>query len=206
MRLATERKYMSVNVLKYIPNDKREGRIGDWIQVYSGKVFFPLDPRADEVDIEDIAHSLSLKCRYSGHCRDFYSVAEHSVLVSHEVSEENALWALLHDAAEAYSSDIPRPLKHCLPDWKIMEDKIMLSICEKFDLPDKEPVEVKNIDLAITSDERLAIMNPCIWDWGKLPSPLGVKIRCLVPKEAERVFMKRFEYLMSIKKIHGIHI
>jgi uncharacterized protein len=131
-----------------------EQRIGDWLQTYSGKCFWPLDPRPEEVDIYDIAHSLSMTCRYSGHCKEFYSVAEHSILLSRVVSPQNAMWALLHDAAEAYSSDIPRPLKKSLPDWKIMEKRIMDAVCIKFSLPLEEPEEVRYYDLAITSDEK----------------------------------------------------
>lgn len=56
-----------------------QNRIGDWMQTYTGRAFWPLDPRVDEIDIDDIAHSLSMQCRYAGHCLRFYSVAEHSV-------------------------------------------------------------------------------------------------------------------------------
>ena len=178
----------------YIPNIQ-EGRVGDWIQVASGKIFYPLDPRAEEVHIEDIAHSLSLKCRYGGHSKRFFSVGEHSVIVSRQVPPEYALWGLLHDAGEAYSSDIPRPLKRCLPDWKRMENRIMDAICEHFGLPHEEPEAVKQVDLAITSDERLVLMNPCEREWGALPPPLGVEIRCLTPKQAEKAFMRRFREL-----------
>ncbi|MFN9113590.1 MAG: phosphohydrolase, partial [Bacteroidota bacterium] len=70
-----------------------------WIQTFSGIAFWPLDPKPEHVRIADIAHALSMKCRYNGHTRKFYSVAEHSVLVSRHVPEEDALWALLHDAS-----------------------------------------------------------------------------------------------------------
>ena len=66
-------------------------RKGDWMQTYTGRQFWPIDPRANEVHIEDIAHALSMMCRYNGHCRTFYSVAEHSVLVSQHVPPEHAL-------------------------------------------------------------------------------------------------------------------
>lgn len=90
-------------------------RIGDWMQTASGRRFYPLDPRPEEVFIEDIAHALSMICRFGGHCDPFYSVAEHSVRVSVLVGEMGgphmALAALLHDAAEAYIGDMIRPLK-----------------------------------------------------------------------------------------------
>ena len=82
-------------------------RRGGWIQTYTGRQFWPLDPRIEDIDIHDIAHALSHQCRYSGHCLRFYSVAEHSVLLSHHVAGEHMLWALLHDAWEAYLAAIP---------------------------------------------------------------------------------------------------
>lgn len=83
----------------------------DWIQTYTGKKFFPLHPHQNEYVIEDIAHALSMKCRFAGHCNAFYSVAEHSVKVSRIVAPESQLWGLLHDAAEAYLPDVCQPIK-----------------------------------------------------------------------------------------------
>ena len=82
-----------------------------WIQVYSGKSFSPLSPTIEDIEIEDIAHALSLQCRYAGHCLYHYSIAQHSVLVSRYVSQENKLWGLLLDASEAYPMDVPMPIK-----------------------------------------------------------------------------------------------
>ena len=81
-------------------------RIGDWMQTYTGERFWPLDPRIEDIHIRDISMALGKLCRYGGHTIFFYSVAEHSVLVSEYVPEEYALWGLLHDASEAYLSDI----------------------------------------------------------------------------------------------------
>ncbi|MFG0247924.1 MAG: phosphohydrolase, partial [Phycisphaeraceae bacterium JB051] len=78
-----------------------------WIQTYTGKAFYPLREDPGIIDIRDIAHALSLQCRFNGHCSDFYSVAQHSVHVSEVVPQAFALWGLLHDAAEAYMSDLP---------------------------------------------------------------------------------------------------
>ena len=98
-----------------------QGRVGDWIQTFSGGCFWPLDPRSSEVDIHDIAQSLAMTPRYRGHTVRFYSVAEHSVLVSRAVPPEYALWGLLHDAAEAYTADIPSPLKRSIAEWPTIE-------------------------------------------------------------------------------------
>lgn len=137
-----------------------EKRKGDWIQTYTGKKFYPLDPRQEEIDIEDIAHSLSLQCRFNGCCDLFYSIAQHSVncaefcaRVYHkedqfwqefnlDYAEEKieyddmVLWALLHDSAEAYCADVPKPIKPYLTNYKEIEDNIMDAIAEKFQLPE----------------------------------------------------------------------
>jgi len=101
-------------------------RFGDWHQTYTGKKFWPLDPHPDEICIEDIAHALSLLCRFGGHCKEFYSVAQHSVLGANELfweyKENNtdadyisfAIHFLLHDATEAYLCDLPRPIKRAI--------------------------------------------------------------------------------------------
>jgi hypothetical protein len=65
---------------------------GDWIQTATGRPFWPIDPRPEDIDIEDIAHALSMLCRFGGHCLRFYSVAEHSVLLSQYVAPEHKLW------------------------------------------------------------------------------------------------------------------
>ena len=175
----------------YLPNVD-PSRVGDWLQTYTGRCFWPLDPRAEEIDIEDIAHSLAMKCRYGGHVLRFYSVAEHSVLVSQHVPQDFAFWALLHDAAEAYSADVPRPLKRNMPDWKPMEARIMRAVCERFGLPASEPAAVSAVDFAMTTDERAALMTACRRDWGELPAPVGAAIRCLAPSDAESLFLARF--------------
>lgn len=106
---------------------------GDWIQTYSGRAFYPLAPYPQDVCIEDIAHALSQLCRFGGHCRRFYSVAEHSVLLSRVVVPEFQLWALLHDASEAYLVDVPRPIKKQLPAYVEAERRVMAAICARFE-------------------------------------------------------------------------
>src|SRR5208282_6622849 len=82
-----------------------------WIRTFSGGRFYVLEPRVEDVRIEDIAHALSMQCRFTGHVREFYSVAEHSVWVSRYSHREDALWGLLHDASESYIGDMSTPLK-----------------------------------------------------------------------------------------------
>jgi uncharacterized protein len=177
-------------------------RIGDFIQTFTGGCFWPLDPRPDEVFVADIAHALSMKCRWGGHSKRFYSVAEHSVLISFHVPSHVALWGLLHDAAEAYSADIPSPLKQNLTGWQPMEDRIMEAVCVRFNLPMTEPAIVKSFDIAICADERAAFMAPCQREWAALPAPIGANIRCLSPTVAEGMFLDRFAALTGTASIY----
>jgi hypothetical protein len=117
-------------------------RIGDWMQTASGRMFWPLDPRPEEVHIEDIAGALSKLCRYNGHCEWHYSVAQHSVYVSYQVPREHEFAALMHDATEAYCADVPRPLKKHLAGYADIERNIWLAIAQRYNLPADLPQEV----------------------------------------------------------------
>lgn len=171
-----------------IPFRPRVARTEDtFIRTYTGQKFWPLDPSADEVSIEDIAHALSLVCRFTGHTYCFYSVAEHSLRVSHlaermvmeykpfgytiPVSErpgltilahEIALWGLLHDASEAYLCDVPSPLKRA-PGighlYKGFERTLMGVIAERFALIPYEPAIVKDADRILLKTEMRDLMN-----------------------------------------------
>lgn len=170
-------------------------RKGDWMQTYTGRQFWPLDPRPEEVCIEDIAHALSMICRYNGHCNEFYPVAQHSVLVSDALSEEYKLWGLLHDASEAFVVDVVRPLKPYLMGYKEIEQNVMNAIATRFELPLEIPEEVKRVDNAILADEMAQLMNKPPADWGLTEPPLGVTITPWVPAMAERIFLERFKWL-----------
>ena len=172
-------------------------RIGNWIQTYTGRPFWPLDPRPDDIFIEDVARSLSMRCRYSGHVLRFYSVAEHSVHVSRAVPPEFALWGLLHDAAEAYSADVPRPLKRNLPAWAPLEKAIMDAVKVRFALEGDEPAIVKDVDFRICGDERAQILHPSLLEWEELPVSLGIHLDCFAPEYAERMFLDRFYELTN---------
>lgn len=172
-------------------------RYGDWIQTYTGKQFFPLDARPEEIDIVDIAHALSMSCRYTGHCTHFYSVAEHSVRVSLFVPEELALEALLHDASEAYLTDIPRPIKPFLPQYKEFEANLENIIAQKFGTGFPMDPRVKEVDTRILADERKQLMAPCAVDWD-LPEPLGiVDVMGWSPEQSKIYFLDRFYELTA---------
>lgn len=176
-------------------------RRGDWMQVYTGGQFWPLDPRAEDVHIEDIAHALSMICRYQGHTSRFYSVAEHCLLVAQAMATYGAhndliLRALLHDAAEAYICDVVRPLKRCLAGYAEAEERIEQVIWERFGLPLYEVGLVKTIDNLILYDEAKALMGVHCIAWHEQFSPgLGVEIVGLAPAEAEAAFLKAFHRL-----------
>lgn len=170
-----------------------KARIGDWLQVASGTVFYPLDPRAEEIHIEDIAHALSMQCRYTGHVARFYSVAEHSVHVSRAVPPEYALWGLLHDASEAYLVDIPRPLKRFMPQYHEWEAALMRVICERFGLPIDMPASVKDIDNRMLATEKAVLMGPCEREWMDTgPALPDVAIECWYPGTGKKLFLDRF--------------
>lgn len=177
-------------------------RHGSFMQTFTGRQFWPMDPRASEVFIEDIAHSLAMQTRYAGHCLRFYSVAEHSVLLARYFRRQGAsvdvqLWALLHDASEAYLVDVPRPVKPFLAGYKAAEARVMRAICDRFDLAHEMPAEVHAADGAIIGNER-ANMAPCVAEWYATGQGLdGVYLRNWRPEVAELEFLAEFKRLMD---------
>lgn len=137
-----------------------------WIQTYTGRAFDLLDPQPDMVVIEDIAHALSNICRFTGHTRVFYSVADHSCHVAEILPDELRLQGLLHDAAEAYIQDIATPLKWLLPDYKLIEQRVWKAIAAKFNLPEVLDPQVKSADLCMLMTERRDLLSapPHPWD------------------------------------------
>jgi hypothetical protein len=167
-----------------------------WIQTFSGGKFHILDPRPEEILITDIGHSLSMMCRWTGHVRRFYSVAEHSVHASHLVPETDALWAILHDASEAYIADMNRPLKHYTgagPAYRKVEEIVMNAICKKFDLPLTQPASVTEADNALLYAEKEQLMPPVTWDI-KYGSEVAadVQLKCWNSDVAQVEFLHRF--------------
>lgn len=177
--------------------EEGSGRKGDWMQTFTGRAFWPMDPRPDEIEIEDIAHALSMMCRYAGHCLRFYSVAEHSVLLARAVPRDVALWALLHDAAEAYIVDVPRPLKPFLPGYKHAEAQVESAIAERFGLALPMPPSVKEADNRILHDESAQNMAAPPQPWNLPGEPLGVRLQFWSPARARAEFMSEFRALAA---------
>lgn len=166
-----------------------------WIQTFTGRAFTPLTPRAEDVDLLDIAHALSNLCRFGGHCLRFYSVAEHSVYVSRVVPAHLASLALLHDAAEAYLVDVPRPIKAHLGAYAAIEEWVLQAILTRFhEVPVflSEWDLIKDADNAVLAAERDQIMAPPPQPWAPLPPPpAGLFIAALPPQHAMRLFLER---------------
>lgn len=167
-------------------------RRGDWMQTATGKQFWPLDPRPEEVDIVDIAHGLAHICRYGGHCARFYSVAEHSVYVSQALPPALRLYGLLHDASEAYLGDVIRPLKRFIPGYHDLEEAVMVAVCQQIGIHYPMPPQVKEIDDCILHDEMQQIMEPSPADWRLVGEPLGIEIQCWRPERAAEKFLEQF--------------
>lgn len=166
-----------------------------WIQTYTGRRFYPLAPEKSEFCIEDIAHALSNLCRFTGHCDRFYSVAQHSVIVSYLVPKKLALAGLLHDSSEAYVTDIARPLKHLVEfePYRQMESKVIDLIFKHFRIVyDPNHEEIKKIDALLLRREAKCL-GLLAEDWGHYSLPdLDKDIDPVLPKEAKEMFKNRF--------------
>lgn len=168
-----------------------------WIQTFTGKAFDLVNIDSNKIDIRDVAHALSNLCRFGGHCKTFYSVAQHSILaanwIKHQGYDKNVIIsALLHDASEAYLVDIPRPIKLMLPDYKILEEKIETAIKYKYKLPIAKHYAIKKIDdiLLMTEKRDLMVKGEQDWSYGKGIVPLKNKIVPLISELAKFNFLK----------------
>jgi hypothetical protein len=174
-----------------------------WIQTYSGVEFHPLSPRIVDIHIEDIAHGLSHICRFAGHVRKFYSVAEHSVRVSYEVERLGgpalALEGLLHDATEAYIVDIPSPIKKSrhLAGYRDVEVALDMAIRNRFRLPACESAAVRAADLTLLATEARDLLGPAPRTWQHRPAPLPDTIEPWSPEMARDIFLNRYARIME---------
>jgi len=169
---------------------------GPTIMLQSGAWFDFGAPASSDFTIEDVAHGLANICRYAGQCRRFYSVAEHSILVS-DTAVGFELEALLHDAAEAFMGDITRPLKQMLPEYKKIENDVEAAILTKFGLTAPIPMGVKDADLRVLAAEQSQIMPQGTDEWVREQNvvPAPVTVRHLGPEQAKRAFLDRYERL-----------
>lgn len=161
---------------------KPEKGRGPAFQTVSGTLFFILDPKPEDVSIYDIAHNLSMQCRYNGALPQFYSVAQHCVYVAEYmeargIRNRRCLKALLHDSHEAYIGDIVTPLKVVLPDYQQIEQKIDNAIFDKFDVPRGFDKMIKEADKAVFATEVRDLRG----EHGYIPYPAAPKIMEPIP-------------------------
>lgn len=181
----------------------------DYILTYTKTKFYPLEPIAADIHIEDIAHSLSQMARANGHFEHFYSVAQHSVNCCLEAKERGLsrkvqLGCLLHDASEAYLADITRPVKKYLTDYLTFEDKLQKVVFNKFGIGDvsaEELEQIKEIDDAMLFYEFRELMGE---DLQKEIPFISMKHNFLRRdyEEVEREFIHLFEELININKLY----
>lgn len=173
---------------------------GDWIATYSGLPFWPMSPKPEDVRIDDIAHALSQLCRFAGHTRAFYSVAQHSVLVSLLCDPQDALWGLLHDAPEAYLCDLASPVKRTplLSGYRVLEAHVQIAVARKFGLPIRIPASVKAADTVLLRTEQRDLMR-MPQGWAVPPPAMPHRIVAQTPEEAKARFLLRFDELMAAR-------
>jgi hypothetical protein len=179
-----------------------------WVQTVSGKAFYPFEPTADMICIEDIAHGLSHLCRFAGQTRDFYSVAQHSIMVNDvlatfaavgELDSEQRrrlrLAALLHDAAEAFIVDLPTPIKAHVGGYKELELGVMAAVAKRFDIDPSlfEHPLVKLADMTMLATEKRDLLGPEPQPWIEMPKPYGVMLRPWTSAQAKKIFLEEFE-------------
>jgi len=179
--------------------------VATWIQTYTGRAWHFLTPGMEEVVcLEDIAHALSMQARFNGHTAEFYSVAQHSVLVSQCVGPANTLWGLLHDAAEAYVGDMVSPLKHTEVGrlFEAVELHTLKAIAKWAGLRLPIPNEVREVDRRMLATEAQQLFQeaaPEKWKLNARPYP-HLEIVCWSPNEAEEEFIRAFEFEMAERR------
>ena len=176
---------------------------GPYLQTVSGRWVNPFDPDPEQLDAHDIARALGNQCRFGGHCRVFYSVAQHSVIVSELVESrggdaEDSFAALMHDATEAYLGDMPHPLKHRSPlgaAFREAEAQLEQALRDRFRIRAGVP-EIKRADRALLATERRAFSAET-WHWPELEGvePLDLELEAWAPDEAAEAFARRYAEL-----------
>ena len=184
---------------------------GPYLQTVSGRWVNPFDPDPEQLDAGDIARALANQCRFGGHCRVFYSVAQHSVIVSELVEErggdaDDAFAALMHDASEAYLGDMPHPLKHRSAlgsAFKEAEAHLERALVARFGIKPDVP-EIKRVDRSLLATERRAFSDES-WHWPELEGvvPLELELVAWSPDEAYAAFSRRYADLDARRTAAG---
>lgn len=161
------------------------------ISTRSGRRIYLHNPSPSQILIDDIAHGLAHQCRFNGQTNKFYSVAQHSVIVSSILPPELKLAGLLHDAAEAYLGDIVQPLKELLPEFAQIESRFAKVIGDRFNVDLNHNEAIKKADLVALATERRDLMPMEIVEWESLVgiNPLIGSINPLSPEKAKAEFI-----------------
>ena len=180
-------------------------RYGDWMQTASGDRYWPLDPKDSEVNLFDVAIALSNICRFNGHVKKFYSVAQHSCLVHdvlHLFETRVQLLGLLHDVGEGYAGDVISPIKRTISNvFGPIEQRNRDSVFRRLGLqPCEDPPEVKDADLRLLMTEKRDVLNASPYDWGINAKPYDIHIDPWAPDKA------RDEFLYRLKRFKGLRL
>jgi hypothetical protein len=188
--------------------------ITNYIQMQSGARVY-VDPETMTIDeeksnfyLDDLAHALSNLCRFAGHTRTFYSVAQHSVLVARIVGENAAIsadfdvpsynvavaQALFHDASEAILADIPKPMKNLLPDYQKLEQQVQAWIMRTMGLPEEDSELMKLADRVALATESLYLMGE---NMAPELEPIPMVIVPLHPASAEGIFVRAADQALA---------
>ena len=180
-----------------------------YIETFSGDRFHFLEPEKYIFKLEDIAHALSMTCRFAGHCKSFYSVAEHSWHVARMLegcSVNIQIAGLLHDASEAYITDVASPIKQHLPDYIAMEDKILAAIFGQYNLEYPMHPAVKQADIAALSTEAHYLIPSGgngwdMWKTRRRPAPnASYRPINMPPAQAKELFLDKFNELYELHR------
>lgn len=163
-----------------------------WIELQSGTHFYVDAPNPGKIHLSDIAHALAFQCRFTGHSRDFYSVAEHSVVGSRLISGDILIRKafLLHDAAEAFLGDMAYPVKRLFPEFRVLEERVQDAIHTRFGL-DLDPLTyelVKEMDINMLATEADQLLPSRGVGWNRGGDILPVTLSCWNPIRAAAEF------------------
>ena len=183
-----------MNSITHRPTVRRV--VGPTILLRSGNYFDFEAPETSAFTIDDIAHALSMICRFTGHVSRFYSVALHSVLVADHLPPNLAYAGLMHDAAEAFIGDMSKPLKQGDAFYRDVEHRVEAAIFARFGVPQPMPPEVKEMDIVMLATEQRHLMrNSDDWAYVSGRIALDIDIPDLGPGEAKALFLDAFERL-----------
>lgn len=186
----------------------------DYITTYGGTHFFPTQPDMRDFHIGDVAHALSLLCRGNGHVRQFFSVGQHCIYCALEArargfSSRIVLACLLHDASEAYMSDVPRPFKKYLKDYQVLEDRLLTLVYEKYlgsDVTEEEAGQMKQIDNDVLAYDMFYLLGEgCEEELPKLERSFSYEVRPFEDVEREYLEIFHSESVKMGRNLSGKH-